>query len=988
MTMRFLLSMFLTLAVFAAHQAYAQSATVQVRTGAHAEYSRLVFDWDIKPDFEVSKGGNTLTIAFKQAANFNLAQVKADPVANILSVEALSQNPASVKVTIPENARHRSFYAGTKMVLDVYNPPGATPAKPKEVAKAEPEPKPEPAKEPEAVEAEPPQIPADTETITAGQKPAATVAPVEEESLDPSTAKAVTGSNLITVSSSSSVGLAVFERGDELWIVDDQVNTSAVAPISAQVSGPNAEYFLPLKKIALAGGEAFITKAAPRNFIRTQGGGLLWKIIISPQKSNDKPVEPVRQNASDTKPRSGRVLWPFKEPGQVIDVTDPITGQPLKVVTVKSSKDFAGPGRSFIDFDVLPATAGLVIAPKVDDLQIRIISTGVEISRPEGLAILSQDRIKENTPNLLNRQPTDKQSPRIFDFQNWQLGGIDALDDNQTIILSEIKKLPKNAQDDDLMTLAKTALSNAMGAEALGFLEIIEDNSADISKTPEFRAIRGAARAIDYKTETAFNDLSIKELEKYEEIGFWKAYALADLGDWRQAIETLPASAAVLQDYPDLLQTRVGLVAAEVALRAGNTDLASDILGMIAKHEKTLNPPQLAALNYLKGETARQTGNIEETKKYWEPLTTGPDDLYRAKAGLALTRLLVDQKELTIGKAIDSLERLRYAWRGDELEAQINYWLGRTYFEGRQFVKGLNIMREAASVAAGTNLGERITSEMSDAFTNLFLTDALDKVTPLEAMALYEQFTELVPAGDPGNKIVERLADRLTQADILDKASELLTYQLAHRLDGEAAYNVGIKLAAINLIDRKPKEAIAALDRAKEKLEQWPPEAQTREKKQAIALLRARALSLQGRPDQAIALLGDLEPNRAINRLRADIAWRAGYWDDAAIALEDVILDENMSLTRPLSEDNSALILQRTIALNLAGDRIGLANMREKYADAMAQTKKARLFEVITRPRQNAALADRETLMGIVSEVDLFSDFLNSYKDVSLSTSN
>ena len=56
--------------------------------------------------------------------------------------------------------------------------------------------------------------------------------------------------------------------------------------------------------------------------------------------------------------------------------------------------------------------------------------------------------------------------------------------------------------------------------------------------------------------------------------------------------------------------------------------------------------------------------------------------------------------------------------------------------------------------------------------------------------------------------------------------------------------------------------------------------------------------------------------------------------------------------------------------------------MREKYSDAMSQTDKARIFEVITRPRQSAALADRETLMGIVSEVDLFSDFLESYKEV------
>ncbi len=49
--------------------------------------------------------------------------------------------------------------------------------------------------------------------------------------------------------------------------------------------------------------------------------------------------------------------------------------------------------------------------------------------------------------------------------------------------------------------------------------------------------------------------------------------------------------------------------------------------------------------------------------------------------------------------------------------------------------------------------------------------------------------------------------------------------------------------------------------------------------------------------------------------------------------------------------------------------------MREKYTDSMAQTDKARIFEVITRERQSGALADRETLMGLVSEVDMFGEF-------------
>lgn len=978
--------------------AFAQNTTINVRTGTHAEYSRLVFDWGTKTGYQLTKPkSGTLDIQFKSAATLNITKAKANKVRNILGLETLSDNPARVKVTIPDDSRYRSFYAGNKIVLDVYNPPGSKPSAPEKIAEA---PKAKPATtpsvpppsktSPKPVAKQPPEI-----TAEINKKPetesgipeikkviAAAVPTVEEDSLNRSAEKRLQGANLVTISSSRSVGLAVFERGGKIWVVNDKEDLL----VTPKVSGSDAERLKPLETLDLKSAKAFLLNNLPGSALRTQGGGLLWKIIISPDGApvadKNTPVEPRRENITDGETRSGRIIWPFEEPSAIIDVTDPVTGALLKVVTAKSAKDFSGPARSFVDFDVLPSSAGLVISPKTQDLKIRIISTGVEITGPEGLAILSQNRIEANKPSAPQAKTDDKtpQTPRIFDFKNWQLGGLDAIAENHTIILSGINELPKNAKDEAFMTLAKMYLSNAMGAESLGFLSLVARNNPDISKTAEFRAIRGAARAIDYKTLEAFADLSVKDLDAFEEIGFWKAYALADLGDWRQAIEVMPKTAAVLYSYPNLVLNRVGLVAAEVALRSGNTGLAGEILSLIEENLDELNDPQEAALKYLKGETARQKGDLDKTKEYWEELVTGPDDLYRAKAGLAHTRLLVDEGDLPPGKAIDNLERLRYAWRGDELEGQINYWLGRTYFEARQFVKGLNIMREAAALAAGTNLGSRITNEMSDIFTHLYLSDELNNVTPLDAVALYEQFTELVPSGEEGDRIVERLADRLAQADLLGRAGNLLNYQLTHRLDGLNAYNVGTKLAAIRLLDNKPDEALAALKIAGEKLQTLPQEMQTPDKYQAVSLLRARALSRQGRSDQAIALLEGLKPNPTINRLRADIAWTAGYWDDAAAALDDVILDQNISLTRPLSDDHSTLILHRAVALNLASDRIALANMREKYADAMAQTQKARLFDVITRARQNAALADRDTLLGVMSEVDLFSDFLNSYK--------
>ena len=98
----------------------------------------------------------------------------------------------------------------------------------------------------------------------------------------------------------------------------------------------------------------------------------------------------------------------------------------------------------------------------------------------------------------------------------------------------------------------------------------------------------------------------------------------------------------------------------------------------------------------MKGEAYRQDNKKEKTEEIWKKLTQDKDDLFRTKAGLALTILLVNDNKIDNKQAIDRLERLRYAWRGDALEANVNYWLGISYFKEKKFIKGLSIMRDAA----------------------------------------------------------------------------------------------------------------------------------------------------------------------------------------------------------------------------------------------------------------------------------------------------
>jgi hypothetical protein len=186
------------------------------------------------------------------------------------------------------------------------------------------------------------------------------------------------------------------------------------------------------------------------------------------------------------------------------------------------------------------------------------------------------------------------------------------------------------------------------------------------------------------------------------------------------------------------------------------------------------------------------------------------------------------------------------------------------------------------------------------------------------------------------------------------------------------------------LLDGKPEGALRALTVAEEALKEPPVEGQPAAgpnpgREREIKLLRARAYSKLKKSEEAMGILATLEKDPIVSRLRADVAWSAGSWDVAADAFQDLILAENISLTRPLSAYQTDLILNRSIALNLSSNRVALANMRERYDDAMKQTEKAQLFDVVTRPRQLGLMGSRENVTSLISEVDMFKDFLDSY---------
>jgi predicted negative regulator of RcsB-dependent stress response len=964
--------------------AFAQG-DITVRSGVHPSYNRLVFDWPNTPDYTVAQDGGRVKLSFAKGATANIDAVTGREMPHIKNLKILTADPLVLTFDVPAQSRLRHFATDGRMVLDVYAPTGTTKmAAVKEESKKETKAI-EPAKKPE------PKKQAAAEPAAAQPVQAVETAPV---------VTAVTGEHVITLSSTSAMSLAVFERGGYLWIAADDPGLS-VAP---EISGPQKNLFGDLKKIDVTGGVAFRVNLPAGVKTRVEGGGLLWKIILSPSASDIADVAAQRQYEPQ-----GALFWPLTGARRVLDIQDPVFEDRILAATVDAPGKAVSAPSEFVELRTLPSALGVAVVPRADDVVLTAARTGVTATRPGGLSLsLPEDirpiemraqaggdmmlytpppEVKPEDTKLAEEKTAEEKppetpvaaSPHIYNFPQWEMGGIRALNDNEHILMSAMAARKDAGRTEDLITLAKLTFANDRGPESLGYLRVALMDVPELEKNPEILALRGGAAALSGRPDEAIVDLTQESLKDYAELALWKSATLGALEDWAQAGEILPRDFSTLNTYPPALKQPLTLMLAEVALRGGKKDVASQLLSSLAPGMDKMPVGRQAAWNYLMGETARQGGDTAAAEKFWEPLVKGADDYYRAKAGLSLTKLQLDGNKITTAAAIDRLEGLRYAWRGDELETLINYRLGQVYIQDKDYLKGLSVLKNAATLSPESPMSKEVTAYMTKTFRDAFMNSGDAAIEPIKAVSIYDEFKELAPTGPEGDAFAEHLAERLVDIDLLGRAGNLLESLVTQRLQGNEKARVALRLAAIRLLDSKPEGAMRALDIA-EGIYKESAAGLTEDKDREIRLLRARALAKMKKVDEAFKVLDGLTLDPMLTRLKVDTAWSAGRWDEAADALQDLILDEDISLTRPLTAYQSDLVLNRAIALNLAGNRVGLSAFRERFGDAMKQTDKAQIFDVITRPRQLGLIGARENVTSLISEVDMFKEFLDSYK--------
>ncbi len=1001
---------------------HAAWAAVPVRVSDHGDFTRIVFEFPRLLAYHVKQDKGALTVDFDTPDTAQIGAVKSPVVRGIKPVGG-AQGMLTLQIATAPGVDVKDYRLQRKIVIDVYAtaaskaapapekkaeaaapapkqavaPAPATPAPPPAVANITPEtmkaavldtkaeldapPPPEPVAKPASAPAPQPIAPVAAAPAVAPQpaaapaappvavapvaKPVSAAAPAPQEPAAQADDDMPMDPTTITVSSMIPSHLAVFERSGALWVVTDLPPTSAL-PL---IEGPMAGFVQAPKVLKFDGGTAY-RYVLPRKFhIAVQKKGLSWQVWLATQ-SLTKPQAPSDLHMDfDTVTHRARLIVPFKGAGTPLTFEDPDVGDTLAIVTTNDPTQSVQNEPRLIDLGLIPAQMGMVVRPLRDGLAATPVKDTVVFTSPTGLTATPPG---QSGPVLIGAADvaSDDDNNRLFDFPNWRQGGIRNLLDARRELQDKIVA----AQTPDertslLMKMAMLYFANNFGQETLGFLEVVADESPDMVKNPTFMALRGAANAMSGHYKEALQDFSYPPIQNLPEIALWRGYAAAATEQWHMADASFPSSNRLLLQYPDNITIPFTVYMAESALRLGHTDTATKLLSTINMSSDALTDKYRAAIDYLKGEAAAQQGKLDRAEALWEPVTRGLDRLYHAKASLALTRLQLQEKKITLKEAIDKVDSLRFAWRGDGLEVETLKTLGELKVQDGQALSGLTDLGTAADLADSISDDSKpIREEMKAMMGNLFINGNAAKLPPLEAVSVYTQFGSLLPTGAEGVVPALNFADSLIGMDLLDKAEALIEKQIAAGLPADKVSEVGEKLAAVYLLDGKPQQALDALKETDRPTE-------TPEARENMNILKARALSQLGQNDAAISILTPMTSKAAL-RLKADVLWRMQNWNAAAAAVEALLPPANA----PLSNDDAAMVVNAAVAWKLGGSADHVKAIKARYEAAMAGTKLASTFGVVTRDPGPTGLEDHDSMLKIAGEVDMFKNFLDAFK--------
>ncbi|MGJ3258637.1 MAG: hypothetical protein ACFE0S_03450 [Rhodospirillales bacterium] len=1006
---------------------------IRVRTGEHPDYTRVVFDFEEQVPYQTAVDNGVVTVRFQRPARLQLGALADGGARLIGGARTqVEGGVTTVTLAVPATSEIRDFLSGAKVVIDVREPSGsaapvalpaataqtdapAAAAPSNETAASGDAPPAQPVAPVETAESTPPPAPVDTanetpagntgaptrleaertqdsagdgqpraltpdgnrpETAQAAQTPEAPAGETAEQEISqelspraqapaggaptPAQASATPGEDQLAFrfDFDEPVAAATFRRGGAIWIVFDKPMSVDTAALQVQ-AGEGAFEIL---QIPNENATVLRIRTSQRYNPAVKRDGLAWIIDFAPRQM--APQTGLEVKAQPDSPVGARVFVPVPEPGRPIAIADPNIGDNFVVVPVIPLGQAVGRPFRFPQFHIQVAAQGIVINPVIDDLRVRSLRQGVEIGASGvQLAITNVSDDAAAHAQLAASRTMVKALPELEKY------GVttEQFRVRRRSLEAAVADAPNRDKAAARLELAKFFFANAYAPETLGVLRVAIDDIPLLEDDPSVRVMRGGAQFLLGRYQQALEDFNHESLAENDEGRLWAAATRAMLGDRIGSARDLRFTGSIARDYPRALKMPLGILIAEVAAETGDGQGAR--LFLDALNLENPRRGEQAMLKFAEGKLMELDGNFDGAITFWEEVLEGDHRPSRARARVARTEMLLKLRRIDLRDAIEEYEKLRFAWRGDRVEFNNLRRLGSLYLDEGFYREGLSTLKEAATHFRDFEEAPEITKQMSDTFNALFLGNEADAIDPVKAIAIYNEFKELTPAGARGDEMIRNLADKLVEVDLLDRAAELLKAQVQFRLDGEQKARVGARLALIYTLAEEFQPAIEVLEGTQ--IPNMPQDLAAQRRH-----LRAQILTGLGRTGDALALLADDESENA-ELLRTEVYWNNANWRDAAKSLRLLVKQSGAKAGEPLNDVQATRLINYAIALTNAGGERAVSLIKREYGPAMMQTKFAEAFELVTAPASIGTIAPER----VTAKVQEAETFLTAYRD-------
>lgn len=881
---------------------------LDVRVAKSEAFSRVEFRWSVPTRATISRDGQAILVRFNRNAKPDISRLRVSPPPYIKTAEAKAVGTGlEVRIELTDDADFVSGQADGGSYINIFE-------------RQDPEAK---AAATEAAQLDP------VSDVGADGAGANRPDPRPDNGVVPVTGKVESGQSVLRFPWKAPLGAAIFRRGDALWIVFDgkaQLDLSKVAKSLPQVRDLRAVQGDDYTALRLIVPQATSVNASAE--------GTVWAVGIGPSSTSASTLIRVGRDERGVPPSltaavagATHVAW----------INDPVVGDRIGVITALAPAKGLPSRRDYVEAAFLRSSQGLAIEPYVDDLEVFLTGDIVRIGRPKGLALSGKAAVKQIAAQSGAPQPAAM--PALVDFTRWsETGSGGFLGRYHALMGAATDEATKNKDGDVTarMAMARFLIGSELSFEGIGMLNLVAKVNQTMMGNPEFRGLRGAAKVMAGRYKEASTDLASPVLQGDPSSALWRGYVAYKQGQWPEAREQFQQGMPAIRLFPPTWQARFARANAEATLAAGDVDGARTLL----RGAQISGVDMVERLKTLlvQAQIFEAAGDAPRAMRMFDALARARTEEVSSPALLNATRIKLDRGMITPPTAAGIYDGLRYRWRGDANELKTIRTLGELYISLGRYREALDVLRSAGNRQPDMPDSQAIQSQLSNAFRALFLDGDADGLEPVQALALFYDFKELTPMGADGDLMVRRLARRLVDVDLLDQAAELLKYQADERLDGVPRAVVATDLALINLMNRKPEQALAAINSSRTTVLPSSLNAERR-------IIEAKALVAVGRMDQALEILEN-DKSADASEVRGDVAWRQRAWPQVGPVFERSLGERWRTTATPLTDEDETRLLRAAIGYSLAGDDVSLARLNQRFTPFVNGSKQADALRV------------------------------------------